>query len=174
MYFGFVRADGVLINSHSGLCTKAVDYYFPGSQLPWQLSWGQINVFFMFPSYTSFSKRTVVFLGSLELLHLLSGSWNSALFQIRLLPFCAALGKDLWIFFNVDSAVDVGGNILILAEVLNAWLLDSHWQQSSQAKFLNTKLLSLCSWMWRWILKSSTFESGCFAVLCLCSLCVCL
>ena len=51
--------------------------------------------------------------------------------------------KILWIFFRVDSAMNVGGNILILAEALNVWLLDSHWQASRQAQFLYTKITEL-------------------------------
>lgn len=51
--------------------------------------------------------------------------------------------KILWVFFHVDSAMNVGGNILILAEALNVWLLDSHWQASHQAQFLYTKITEL-------------------------------
>lgn len=36
--------------------------------------------------------------------------------------------------------MNVGGNILILAEALNVWLLDSHWQASCQAQFLYSRI----------------------------------
>lgn len=39
--------------------------------------------------------------------------------------------------------MNVGGNILILAETLNVWLLDSHWQASRQAHFLYSKITEL-------------------------------
>lgn len=86
--------------------------------------------------------------------------------------------KILWIFFHVNAAMNVGGNILILAEALNVWLLDSHWQASCQDQFLYTKITDLTTVFVQLDVEVDIEELAylcvccCLAVLCLCNLCV--
>lgn len=106
-------------------------------------------------------------------LHLLSGSWNSALFQIRLLPFFAALGKDLWIFLCGlchecgRKHSDFGWGF----KCMTTWFPLATKQSSPISLYQITVSVQLDVEVD--IEEQHICECGCFAVLCLCNLCMC-